>query len=108
MPILAANRARYPKNWKAISSHIRFVRASGRCECDGRCGSGKHDGRCLERHGLDARTFNGKVVLTTAHLDHTPENVDHANLMAMCQLCHLRYDHDLHVRSRRERAARRA
>jgi hypothetical protein len=35
-----------------------------------------------------------KVVLTIAHLDHDETNHDIADdrLMAMCQLCHLRYD----------------
>lgn len=35
-----------------------------------------------------------KVVLTIAHLDHDESNhqVDDSRLMALCQLCHLRYD----------------
>src|SRR5690606_29576871 len=35
-----------------------------------------------------------KVILTIAHLDHdeTNHNVSDDRLMAMCQLCHLRYD----------------
>lgn len=35
-----------------------------------------------------------KVILTIAHLDHdeTNLNVTDERLMAMCQLCHLRYD----------------
>ena len=35
-----------------------------------------------------------KVILTIAHLDHDEENhnVSDGRLMAMCQLCHLRYD----------------
>ena len=35
-----------------------------------------------------------KVILTIAHLDHDEENhnVTDDRLMAMCQLCHLRYD----------------
>jgi hypothetical protein len=32
------------------------------------------------------------VVLTVAHLDHTPENCADDNLKAMCQRCHNRYD----------------
>ena len=32
------------------------------------------------------------IVLTTAHLDHTPENCDLDNLKAMCQKCHNNYD----------------
>lgn len=37
-----------------------------------------------------------RIVLTIAHLDHTPENCDPANLAAMCQRHHLAYDHDHH------------
>lgn len=32
------------------------------------------------------------IVLTTAHLDHNPENCDYSNLKAMCQKCHNNYD----------------
>ena len=46
------------------------------------------------------------IVLTVAHLDHTPENCDPANLKAMCQGCHLHYDRDHHAETRaRTRAA---
>ncbi|MFP3986932.1 hypothetical protein U9R90_05395 [Streptomyces sp. E11-3] len=45
------------------------------------------------------------VVLTVAHLDHQPENVDPANLMAACQACHLRYD-AAHHRETRARTRR--
>ena len=37
------------------------------------------------------------MVLTTAHLDHTPENCAESNLRAMCQNCHLAYDADEHA-----------
>lgn len=37
------------------------------------------------------------VVLTIAHLDHTPENCDPDNLLAMCQRCHLAYDAESHA-----------
>ena len=36
------------------------------------------------------------IVLTVAHLDHTPENCSAENLRALCQRCHLEYDHDHH------------
>lgn len=36
------------------------------------------------------------IVLTVAHLDHTPENCDPANLRAWCQRHHLAYDHQHH------------
>lgn len=43
MPIRPENRDRYPADWRDISHRIRFDRAGGRCECDGRCGRGiKH------------------------------------------------------------------
>lgn len=32
------------------------------------------------------------IVITIAHLDHTPENNDPDNLRAWCQRCHNRYD----------------
>ena len=38
MPIRPENRARYPKDWKAISKRIPFARAGGRCDCTGKCG----------------------------------------------------------------------
>lgn len=91
MPIRPENRARYPKNWPAISQRIRFVRAAGRCECAGECGV-DHAGRCTAEHGQAHPTTGSKVVLTTAHRDHTPEHVDDGNLFAACQRCHLRYD----------------
>ena len=33
-----------------------------------------------------------KVVLTIAHLNHTPEDCRPENLRALCQRCHNRYD----------------
>lgn len=32
------------------------------------------------------------IVLTVAHLDHTPENCADDNLVALCQKCHNNYD----------------
>jgi hypothetical protein len=108
MPIRPENRARYPADWKQISAAIK-QRAGGRCECLGECGRGTHDGRCPNIHGAAAYGTGSIVVLTTAHLDHTPENCDPANLRAMCQGCHLHYDKDHHretaARTRREAIA---
>jgi hypothetical protein len=95
MPIRPENRARYPKNWPAISRRVRFERAAGRCECTGQCGT-DHAGRCLAVHGQQNPDTGSHVILTVAHLDHTPENCDDANLLAACQRCHLRYDRDHH------------
>lgn len=80
MPIKPENKDRYPENWKEISSRIRFERAGGKCE------------NCGAEHGQPHPITGSKVVLTTAHLDHIPENCTDDNLQALCQLCHNRYD----------------
>ena len=96
MPIRPENRARYPKDWKAISERIRFGRAEGRCECVGECGLTHSyedwEARCPAINGEPNPDTGSKVVLTVAHLDHTPENCEDGNLKAMCQRCHNRYD----------------
>lgn len=102
MPIRPENRHLYPDDWKAISARIRFERAEGRCECDGRCG--EHYGRrCTARHGEPHPVTGAKVVLTVMHLDHDPTNNDDANLMAGCQKCHNRYDAPMRRRGRAQR-----
>lgn len=104
-PIRPENRDRYPDDWKAISRRIRLERAGGRCECSGECGL--HTVRCPAIHDKPHHLTGSRVVLTTAHLDHTPENCDDDNLVAMCQRCHLNYDRHHHAetaaRTRRER-----
>ena len=95
MPIRAENKARYPADWKAISQAIRR-RAANCCEW------------CGAENGKPHLITGSKVVLTTAHLDHTPENCDPVNLRALCQRCHLRYDAKHHAaNARRTRFARR-
>ena len=42
-----------------------------------------------------------RVVLTVAHLDHTPENCDPSNLRALCQRCHNKYDAKHRAETRR-------
>jgi len=103
MPIRPENRDRYPADWSAISLAIK-ERASWRCECRGECGRPylhlDADERCRNRHGQPAWQTGSKVVLTTAHLDHTPEHCDPENLRAMCQGCHLHYDRQHHAETR--------
>jgi hypothetical protein len=99
MPIRPENRDRYPANWPEITKAIK-ERADGRCECLGECGRGTHDGRCPNVHDGEAYGTGSEVVLTTAHLDHTPENCDPENLRAMCQGCHLHYDAEHHAHTR--------
>jgi hypothetical protein len=118
MPIRPENRDRYPADWPDISRRIR-ERAGNRCE---ECGVENHalGGRLAnggfmialprgERglrlewpvEGEWAWCSNGarrewlriiRIVLTTAHLDHQPENCADENLRALCQRCHNRYD----------------
>lgn len=95
MPIRPENRGRYPDDWAQISLAVKQA-AGWRCECRGECGRGTHAGRCPNRHGEPAYGTGSRVVLTTAHLDHTPEHCDRANLRAFCQGCHLHYDRDHH------------
>lgn len=101
MPIRPENKHRYPPNWRDISHRIRFERAGGRCECTGQCGRGTHEGRCPNRHRQPAYGTGSTVILTTAHLDHTPENCDDDNLVAMCNGCHLHMDKDHHAQTAR-------
>ncbi|MBP9914065.1 MAG: hypothetical protein KBF26_11735 [Opitutaceae bacterium] len=120
MPISAENRQRYPKDWQDIRAAI-LERAERRCEF-----CGVPDGALIVRgHGPAGATFTlvntgavhdattgehlgyaGKheytgrkitrIILTTAHLDHTPEHNDPANLRALCCRCHLLYDAEHH------------
>ena len=111
MPIKPENRGRYPQDWPQISAWIKVERAGGRCECMGECGrSAAHldpeDSRCRNRHGeprWGGAASQCMVVLTTAHLDHQPENCDPDNLLAMCEGCHLHHDRHHHARSREAR-----
>lgn len=85
MPIRPENRARYPKDWKAISLRIR-ERGGWKCE-----GSPAYPD-CRAVNGEPHPVTGGKVVLTVAHLDHTPEHCGDENLKSMCQRCHNTYD----------------
>lgn len=125
MPIRAENKSRYPKDWAAISKRIRFERAQNRCEecgvSGGKWGWRDQAGafhplpkRPLIEAGYTKPPFlvgtsdRGTIkviaiVLTVAHLDHTPENCADDNLKALCQRCHNRYDAPERARGRRER-----
>jgi hypothetical protein len=105
MPIKPENAIRYPPDWDAISLRIK-ERAGWRCECLGECGRGTHEGRCTNEQHKPAYGSGSRVVLTTAHLDHTPEHCDDDNLRAMCQGCHLHYDRE--HRAENARAKRRS
>ena len=92
MPIRPENRDRYPKDWKEIAANIR-ERAGNRCE-----GSTDFPG-CRATNGQSHPETGSRVVLTVAHMDHTPEHCSPANLRAMCQRCHLNYDKHHHAQT---------
>jgi hypothetical protein len=119
MPIRPENLARYPKDWKAIRARI-LQRAHYRCEHDGcqamhrELGYWRGDewvrmSRALRDAGCTAGSriacADGSeikiimIVLTIAHLDHTPENCADDNLRAWCQKHHLRYDQQHHAQT---------
>jgi hypothetical protein len=130
MPIRAENKARYPKDWHAISARIR-QRAGNKCEECGvenyALGARDRDGRWLPAQptgdnglrttwpapgewmwfrtdSLPAYLKVVRIVLTVAHLDHQPENCADENLRAWCQRCHNRYDMAERRRGIQERA----
>lgn len=116
MPIKPENKARYPDNWPEIRERI-MDRAGARCEWPG-CGV-RHRAlgywhndrfvylpRALREAGVDGpctiAAVEGplkiiRIILTIAHLDHTPENCADDNLRAWCQRHHLGYDAGHHA-----------
>ena len=121
MPIKPENAARYPADWPQVRDKI-LQRARNRCE---QCGLYNHWWGWRDRAGTFHRVSKRplieawpkdnpprppfeiatkdhgtiriiEIVLTIAHLDHRPENCDPGNLQALCQQCHLRYDHQHH------------
>lgn len=107
MPIKPENRTRYPRNWKQIRAAI-LERAKHRCE---QCGVPNYsyrnrstgevttDEMQVETWALSDGQRSTRIVLTIAHLNHTPEDCRPDNLRAWCQRCHLAHDHELHQRN---------
>lgn len=92
MPIRPENRARYPKDWVAIVAMVA-ERSGDRCE-----GSPAFPD-CRAANREPHPETGSRVVLTTGHLDHTPENCDLQNLRHWCQRCHLVYDAAHHAQT---------
>ena len=100
MPIKPENKGRYPANWKEIRRSV-LERAQNMCEF---CGAENHSiviRSWEDRHGRIVGK-ESKIVLTVAHLDHTPENCDLDNLRALCQKCHLAYDRESNLEEARK------
>lgn len=124
MPIKPENKARYPANWKAIRAAIleRAHDCCEQCKVPNRERIARGDGPDIDTYQMDdAEVYCANtgahlgrkrmseytllrmvdIVLTIAHLDHVPENCDPANLRALCQRCHLRYDAAHHAETAR-------
>jgi hypothetical protein len=118
MPIRPAFRALYPPDWPALSRHVRFERAGGRCQICGRPHLARvrclPDGRWFDevaqtwrdRRGRPARwpdlievttLRQTRVVLAAAHLDNNPTNNRLSNLRGLCQRCHMLHDRPFHL-----------
>lgn len=91
MPISPENKKRYPKNWLEIREKI-LKRADNKCEFI----------HCRAENYQPHPITGSKVVLTIAHLDHTPENCSDDNLKALCQRCHNRYDMPHRIANRKK------
>lgn len=97
-PIRPENVGRYPDNWLEIRKKI-LTRADHRCE---QCGV---PDRTYRDNGDGHVAF---IILTIAHLDHTPENCHPDNLRALCQRCHNRLDAPVRAANRKKRLAKEA
>lgn len=82
---------RYPANWQDLTLACK-EKAGWKCE---RCGVANGTQRIGKKRGTVYT-----VRLAAAHLDHDPENPD-PRLIALCEVCHLRYDRFLHSRNAR-------
>jgi hypothetical protein len=99
MPIRPENIHRYPKDWRQRRASV-LERARHRCE-----GSPRYPD-CRAENYQPHPVTGSRVILTIAHLDHTPEHNDPRNLRAMCQRCHLTYDRAHHQETRRRTQGR--
>ena len=120
MPIRAEMRHRYPANWREVRARI-LARARDCCEWPG-CGaangariarleSNPEDWQLARDVAFGALTgrYLVTVVLTVAHHpDPSPENCADENLLALCQLHHLRLDGKQHAATAREGRRRRS
>lgn len=105
MPISPEMKHHYEgEAWHATRRAI-LRRADDKCECLGECG--KHGGvengyRCGRPNRSDYRNAKGvsvRVILTIAHLNHTPGDDRPENLRAWCAECHLAFDQAEHAKN---------
>lgn len=102
MPILPENKKRYPKNWPEIRERI-LTRAGQIRNEKGEIIQEACCEWCKAENHLEHPLWNFYVILTVAHMDHTPENCSDDNLFALCQKCHNRYDAPERAKNRKKR-----
>lgn len=107
--------SKYPANWKTEIRPAILEREGHRCKfCQRRNGEWLPNRCCAEpiyderNRCCSCRKRRPRVVLTIAHLDHDTSNNDPANLAALCQRCHLRYDAKLHAANARRTRERKS
>lgn len=113
VPISKENLARYPADWRTVVRPGILARAGNRCEgsprfpeCRAPNGAFRVNSSgewTMDQDAAFAMAYGEadvtRIVLTIAHLDHTPENCAPENLRAWCQRCHLAYDEVHHAQS---------
>ncbi len=86
---MAIDYALYHPKWALITYLIRFKRAESKCE------------RCSSLHGRPHRSTGYRVSLATVHLNHDRTYNRFENLAALCQSCHMWWDHKRHMYNRK-------
>ena len=97
MTTSATRKLSYPPNWKEIAKACKDA-ANWQCEW------------CQVKHGDIRTNIKGKlypVILTVHHPDGDTDNPN-AQLIALCQACHLRDDAPMHARHARETLKRKS
>ncbi len=89
MPFKAEHRHHYGPEWRRRSARLRTERAGNMCEW---CGAKNYQPHPITK---------SKVILTVAHLNHTPGDDREENLAVLCQRCHLMLDRDQHIENAR-------
>ncbi|MGQ9677104.1 MAG: hypothetical protein ACUVX1_15695 [Chloroflexota bacterium] len=112
--LMPCDYSRYYPHWRDIRRQI-LDQANNCCEF---CGVPNHqyvvrtraDWYVVGEMGADAAWLDGKgavhIILTVAHLNHDVTDLDPANLRALCQRCHLRWDVEQHQRNAARTRAR--
>lgn len=99
MPLKAEPRHRYPPHGRALRAALRERAGHRAAPCgvpnrtwrNHRTDTWTHDASLAEAWRRDGDPV-ARIVLTMAHLDHTPEHHDPAHLRAWYPRCHNRHD----------------